>query len=339
MGMKEKKMEKLKCNWLCRSAFSLLLLLALLTGLTVGHAVASMKSPPPQVVDEIIIGDRVVDIAYNLGVLPKAMSVRGGMWSMATQLKTATQMLRCPYCIQQDKDIVPNACKKYQVKRLIIEKNSTYSLYRPDLHPEDVAKLMEGTGVKIEYVDFSDGLDSAIRQTASLLGQDEKAEALIADYHERLAAAQKKLPVEKVDKKVVIFSGTYQASTGKTMLRVEAAGGYSDQYMLDKLGSVNVGDVFKPKSGNMSMGHYVVNRTKKGLDLEPLLAANPDVIIATGDQFSVQKALADAVAANPELSQVSAIKNMQIYALPAYIDSSVIEYPGILQKWTVALAR
>jgi hypothetical protein len=329
-------MENLECNWLRRLAFSVVLFLALLT---VENAVASIKTPPPQVVDEIIIGDRVVDIAYNLGVLPKAMSVRGGMWSMATQLKTATQILGCPYCIQLDKDIVPNACKKYQVKRLIIEKNQHYSLYRPDLHPEDVAKLMEGTAVQIEYVDFSKGIDSAIRQTASLLGQDEKAEALIADYHEKLDAAQKKLPAEKVDKKVVIFSGTYQAVTGKTMLRVEAPGGYSDQYMLGKLGSVNVGDVFKPKSGNMSMGHYVVNRTKKGLDLKPLLSAMPDVIIATGDQFSVQKALADAVAANPGLAQVPAIKNMRIYALPAYIDSSIVEYPGILEKWTVALAR
>jgi hypothetical protein len=57
----------------------------------------------------------------------------------------------------------------------------------------------------------------------------------------------------------------------------------------------------------------------------------------TGDTFAVQKALSGAMRRNPALAQVPAIKNLAIYSLPCYGDSSVIEYPGILRTWANAL--
>ncbi len=57
----------------------------------------------PEKADVIIIGDRLVDIAYNLGVLPAAMSVRCSLWPLCDTLKNTTQVLGCPNCLQKKK--------------------------------------------------------------------------------------------------------------------------------------------------------------------------------------------------------------------------------------------
>jgi len=313
--------------------------LMLVSLFSVGGADASMKTPPPEKAKVIIIGDRVVDIAYNLGVLPEAMSVRGGLWPMAKKLKVASQILGCPRCITVHKDVVPNACKKCGVTRLIIEKSNPYCLYKPKVKPENVVPLMAGTNVTIEYVDFSEGIEQAVRRTAQLLDCTGKATAVISKYRKQLASVNAALPKEKSGKRVVILNGIYQTATGKTMLRVEAPGGYADQFLLSKLGCVNAGDAFKPSQGKPSKGHYMVRRKKGEMVLTPLIAADPDIIVMTGDAFAVQKALADYQALHPELAKIKAIRNLAVYALPPYIDSGVLEYPGVLRKWAVALAR
>ncbi len=303
-----------------------------------GGVEASMKAPPPEKVKVIIIGDRVVDIAYNLGVLPEAMSVRGCMWPMAKKLKVTSQMLGCPRCIVVKKETVPTACRKFGVKRLIIEKSDPYCIYKPKVKPENVVPLMSDTDVTIEYVDFSKGLEEAVRQTAEMLDRTDKAAAVIERYRKQLASAQSKLPKEKTGKRVIIFNGIYQATTGKSMLRVEAPGGYADRFLLSKLGCINAGDAFKPDDGKPTKGHYMVPKKKGILSLKPLIAADPDAIVMTGDTFAVQKAMADYRAAHPEMAKVKAIRNLAVYALPRYVDSSVLEYPVFLKKWAAALA-
>jgi len=61
-------------------------------------------------------------------------------------------------------------------------------------------------------------------------------------------------------------------------------------------------------------------KKKGGLVLDPLLKANPAIIVMTGNAYTVQKFLA-------------------VYNLPMYIDSSVIEFPDIQRQWAVALVR
>ncbi len=318
---------------------SLAALVLLASGVLSGkESLANMKAPPPEVADDlIIVGDRVVDIAYNLGVLPKAMSVRGSMWKMAKKLKTSSQILGCPNFITKNKDVVPKAIKKFGIKRLIVEKKASYCLYKPNVNPVKIAPLVEGTGVTIEYVDFSKGLESAIQQTAKLLGREDKAGPLFAKYTKKMNAAKKKLPASPTGGKAVIINGTFQPSTGKIMLRVEAPGGYTDTFMLEKFGYTNAGDAFKPADGKSSKGHYPVKKTKNGANLKPLIQANPDVIIITGDTLSAQKAIADTLANTPEFAKIPAVKNVKIFALPRYVDSSILEYPGMLMKWTAAL--
>ena len=305
---------------------------------TVNARTRTMKAPPPEKVEAIIIGDRVLDIAYNLDVLPVAMSVRGSLWPMAGELKTASQILGCPnHTTGKKKEAIPKALKKFGLKRVIVEKSDEFCIYKPKVQPAKIAPILEGMDVKIDYVDFSQGLESAIRQTAKLLDREDKADALIEEYRKNLAKAQAKLPKEKLGKKVLILSGTYQKGTGKPMLRVEAPGGYSDQYFLKQMGCVNVGDAFKPAGGKADKGHYQVAKKKEGPVLDPMIEARPDVIVITGNVYAVQKILAGSIKNNPAFADVPAIKNMAVYNLPFHIGSSVIEYPDMLRQWAVAL--
>ncbi len=326
----------MKMNRSCIAVFAVLFLLGVPL-----NVVAGMRTPPPEVIDAIMIGDRVVDIAYHLGVLPRAMSVRGSQWEMARKLKTGSQILGCPMRVTvKKKDTIPNAMKKYGIKRIIIEKNDSgvFCLYKPKVKPADVVPLLEGTGAVIEYVDFAQGLDSAIRQTAKLLGKEGRADALITQYHASLAKTEKKLP-EKLGKKVLIFNGTYQRDTGKTAIRVEAPGLYSDRFFLNPMGCVNVGDAFKPANGKMAKGYYPVRKSKNGMVLDPLVKVNPDIIVLTGNSYAVEKNLYACLKKNPALADVPAIKNMAVYHLPLYVDSSVLEFPQILLQWGMALSE
>lgn len=299
----------------------------------------SMKAPIPDKIEAIIVGDRVVDIAYNLDVLPVAMSVRGSLWPIGVELKNASQILGCPMrTTVKSKETVPNALKKFGLKRVIVEKSAEFCLYKPEADPMNIVPLLKGMDVKIDYVDFSQGLESAIRQTAKLIGREDKAEALIEEYNKNLAQAQTKLPKEKLGKKVLIFSGTYQPSTGKPMIRVEAPDGYADRFLLKPMGCVNVGDAFKPAGKKPGKGHYSVVKKKEGLVLDPLIEAKPDIIVITGSAYAVQKILAAYLKKNPALADVPAIKNLAVYNLPYYIDSSVIEFPDILRQWAIALS-
>jgi hypothetical protein len=277
----------------------------------------------PEKINVIMIGDRLVDVSFNLGVLPEAMSVRCSMWPMCKQLLNATQILGCPKCIvDRIPNIVPDTAEKRGIKRIIIEKHPNFCIYKPNVKPANVVPLLKGKGLTIEYVDFSQDLESAIRQTARLLGCQSKADALIKRYQKALAKAKSCLPKAGLGKKVVIINGTYQSSTGKSFLRIEAAGGYSDQYLLEPLGCINVGDVLRPPKKKVDKGHFMVRK------IDGLVKAKPDIIVMIGDTFAVQKALSCAMRRNPALAAVPAIKNLAIYSLPFYGDSSVIGGPA-----------
>ena len=315
---------------------ALAFLFIMVTGLVLlsSQTAEAKRKIAPEKIKVIMVGDRLVDVAFNLGVLPEAMSVRCSMWPMCKELINTSQILGCPKCIvDKTPSIVPNTAKKRGIKRIIVEKHPNFCIYKPKVKPANVVSLLKGKGLTIEYVDFSNGLESAIRQTAKLVGCQSKADALIDRYNKALAKAKKGLPKAKLGKKVVIINGTYQSATGKTFLRIEMPGGYSDSFLLHPLGCVNVGDVLKSENKKVDKGHFPIRK------LDALLKAKPDVIVMTGNPFAVQKALAAAVKKNPALANVPAIKDTAIYSLPFYADSSVIEYPAILRQWTDALSN
>lgn len=299
-----------------------------------------MQAPPPDQIQVIIIGDRVVDIAYNLKAMPVAMSVRGSLWEMADTLKTMSQILGCPnFVTVKKKNTIPGALKKFNIKSIIVEKSPRFCLYKPKVRPDNIAPIVKGWDVKIDYVDFSKGLESAVRQTGKLLNREIEADLLIKEYKTKLSKVKAKQPGKKINKKVLILSGAYQQSTGKSMLRVEAPGGYSDYFFLEPMGCINVGGIFKSSDGKLTKGHYAVKRQKRGSNLKQLIQADPDIIVLTGNAYAAQKHLAIYLKSNPALADVTAIKHMAVYSLPFYIGSSVMEFPDILLQWTMALSR
>ncbi len=284
-------------------------------------AQAGMRQPPPDKIDVIMVGDRVVDIAYNLGVMPRAMSVRGSQWEMAKKLRLSSQLLGCPmFTTVKKKQTIPDALKKFGINRVIAEKTDTFCLYKPQVKPESIADIVKGTDTTVDYVDFSKGLESAVRQVAKLIGREEKVDELLAVYNKNLDKARQQMPTE-LGKKVIILNGVYQHKTGKISVRVEAPGLYSDRFFLTPMGCTNIGDAFKPANGKMVKGYYPVRKNKSGLLLEPLLKANPDLIVITGNAYAVQKAL---------------IKQGALFHLPLYVNSSVLEFPRILLQWATA---
>lgn len=291
-----------------------------------------MRNAPPEVIDAIMIGDRVVDIAYNLQVLPKAMVVRGSEWPMAAKLKTASQILGCPTRVTViNKETVPEALKRYGVKRLIVEKNDAFCLYKPEVKPENIVPILEGMDVKIDFVDFADGLESAISQTGKILGQEKQAEELIMRYQKRAAEMSKYMSADPVNKKVVIINGVLQKVTGKSFLRVEAPEGYSDKFLLEPLGCTNIGEQLIDKA-KVNKGHVTIR------SLAGLADLRPDAIVITGDSAGVQRAIHDEVEKNRAFADIPALKKHAVFSLPRYIDSSVIEYPLIFIQWAKALS-
>lgn len=292
----------------------------------------------PERVNVIMVGDRLVDVTYNLGVVPVAMSLRCSLWPMCDRLNNCSQVIGCPGCVRkkQARPIL-DAAARFGVKRVIVEKHPRFCDYMPQNQPEKVVPFLEGKGLTIEFVDFGAGLDSAVRQTAALLQREAKAAGLLNAYSKNLAAAKEPLPKAASGRKVLILNGTYQPTSGKIMLRVEAPGGYADRFLLAPTGCVNVGGAFAAEARQPSKGHYLVRKSKSGPVLDPLAAAAPDVIVMTGDAFAVQKALADAVRQSPALAAVPALKNHEVYSLPGYVDSSVMEYPDVLRLWAGAL--
>ncbi|MFP4265944.1 MAG: ABC transporter substrate-binding protein [Desulfonatronovibrionaceae bacterium] len=302
-----------------------------------GHAGPQKK---PEQEEIIVVGDRVVDIAYNLGVLPVAMAVRKSLWPLADKIATSSQILGCPNRVtQKRKDKIPEALKEFGVKKLVLSKgHDPYCLYKPMISPKAVEPLVKGMDVNIEYVDFSKGLEPAIRQTAELFGVKDKADGLISAYKQDMQRTKEFLPAQSLEKKVIIISGTFQPSSGKSLLRIEAPGGYADRFLLKPLGCENAGDVFS-QGKKPSKGHYMVRKKRGELDLDPLLEANPDIIVMTGDAFAVQKALDNYAEKKPKIKNVKAIKDMAVFSLPGYVDSGVIEYPSVLRKWAVAFSN
>lgn len=314
-----------------------LFVVACLTGLALlmTFAVASASPPKaPEKIKAVMVGDRLVDVALKLGVVPEGMSVRLSMWpDKAPALRVASQVLGCPNCVVKKRpSAIPDFMKAHGITRIIIEKSQQFCLYKKNMNPLNVVPLVKDIpGVTIEYVDFTKGMASAIAQTAKLLGKVEKGKKVAAVYEAAMQKVQKTLPKQGLGRRVLVINGFYVQRSGKAFVRYEAPGGYTDQYILEPLGCTNVASLVLTDTMKISKGHASAGR------LNGLAKANPDVIVATGNAFAVQKALHEAIKKNPALADMPAIKNGDIYALPFYCDSSVLEYPLIFNQWRRAL--
>ncbi len=321
-------------NKIASLAMTLMLMMLTLVRADISRAESSSA---PDRVDAIMIGDRLVDVAYNLGVLPKAMAVRATFWPLTETFRGGSEILGCPSRVIKKPQTLSDAAKRLSVTRIIIEKNAAFCAYMPSVSPEKAVPLLEGKGLTVEFVDFNHGLESAVLQTAKLFGREDRVDAVLEGYSSALAAAKDKAKTVKPGKKVLILSGIQQKDTGKVTIQVEAPGGYTDRFILSMMGATNVGESFAANNATASKGYFTAPKRKHGVYLDPMLGNAPDVIAIFGNAYAVQKALAAAVRQNPALTKVPAIKNHAVFALPQYVDSGVLEYPRSLFLWADAL--
>lgn len=274
----------------------------------------------------VIIGDRVVDIAYNLGVVPTGMSARCSLWPLCSKINATSQPLGCPGCLSKGKrGKLASFIKSHRIKLAIVENSHPYCILAPHANPLDSVEFLKKHGVEVKIVDFGRGIVSAIAQTAEILDKQQSGKALTAKYIKAIKKFEKKNGGLKLGKRVVVLHGIYQAQTSKAFIQVEAPGGYTDRFILGPLGCKNVGKALVSPGKKPTKGRWTIRK------LKGLAKAKPDIIVITGDSASVQKALAAAIANQPALCGIP------VYSLPLYIDSSVIERPLIVGKWAWAL--
>ena len=295
-------------------------------------------APQPELqkekINAIILGDRLATVAYHLGVVPEAMVTRC-VWPAATKGELRhIKKLGCPKRVTlRDKKRVAEFAEQKGIKRILIENTQDFCRSTPDANPMNIIPLLEGRDLKLEIVDFNNGIESAVRAAGKLLNREEEAEAVLTTYTSSLARAKKSLPKGRLEKRVLLLNGIMVGKTGKSFIQVEVADGYSDHFFLDPMGCHNVGNLLVTEGEKISKGYFTLK------NIADIAKANPDIIIVTGQSFPVEKALAKAVKKNPALSQIVALKNHEIYNLPVYVDGSVLDYPYLLTLWTKALYR
>jgi hypothetical protein len=310
------------------------LALVVLTATALPRNAAAAFAAPPDRAEVIMVGDRLVDVAHSMGVVPEAMAVRASLWPLSKSLAKASQILGCPNSMFKKKGAPIIAFAGANgIKRVLIEKNDAFCAYVPDLKLEALAPFLEKAGLEIAFVDFNSGLETAVRETAKALGRSDKVEEVLADYNKALAKTRKKMSGKSFAKRVVVLKGIYQSETGKAFVQVEAPGGYADTFLLSVTGSKNVGNLLAGKDAEPAKGHYTIRK------LDGLVEAAPDAIVMTGDALAVQKVLSDAIKKNPALAQVPAIKSRAVYSLPAYVDAGIMEYPMVLRRWADVLSE
>ena len=216
---------------------------------------------------------------------------------------------------------------------MIIEKGNPFCVLVPELHPEAMADMLKKKGFSVTVVPYEGDLSKTVNQMAALLDRKDQAKDLIETYEKNMAAVTAEIEKKTYAQRVVVLNGVFQASSKKSFLRLESPGGYADKFLLSPLKSANVGDEMVSAGKKPSKGHFTIRKLNK------LVTANPDAIIITGDGFAIQKALTRAIADNPGLAQIPAIKNQAIYTLPGFVQSSLIEYPSILAQWAFVLER
>ena len=195
----------------------------------------------------VMIGDRVVDIAYNLGVIPTGMSVRCSLWPLCGKIKVMAQPLGCPGCLSKGKTgKLADFIKTNRIKLAIVEKSHPFCLLQPSANPLDAVEFLQKRGVEVKIVDFGQGVEEAITQTAAILGKPDEGKALLARYQKAVRKLEKATAGQKLGERVVVLNGIYQAQTGKAFIQVQAPGGYIDKFILSPLGCMNVGKGLAP---------------------------------------------------------------------------------------------
>ncbi len=279
--------------------------------------------------DTVFIGDRILDIANTVGVMPKYAAARYSQWPKSKSFKT--QKLGCPNrVLRKQKQTIPNLIDNEGVKKIVIEDTGQYCLFVKDISLSEIYEIVKGKDVEITVFDFKDGNKKGIIELSKYLGKEKEGIALADKYEKEMAEAEASMKTVKKGKKVVVFK-CFLDKEDNLIVLAESPDFYTDRIFLNDFGAVNVSLKLNTKNDDYSHGFFQVS------DLTPLTKANPDIIILHGPDKGkkrIKEEFKKLAKSNEEFAKIPAIKNKAIAdSLPLYIGNDVADGPRMIKRW------
>ena len=148
---------------------------------------------------------------------------------------------------------------------------------------------------------------------ATLTGQQQKGQEIIADMDEKISAIRAKLPAQT--KRVAIIHGTMQG------LSLQLPGSVAGS-VAQMLGLYNVAENLPPLEKNPEAAPY---------SMETLAEQNPDIIFVTtmGNEDEIKDGINKMMQENPAWQSISAVKENRLIFLPQdlFLFSPGLRYP------------
>ncbi len=313
--------------------YSAVFLAILLTGCVTTNNSTQTEKEITVLEDTVFVGDKILDVANTLGVMPKFASARFGQWPNSFSFET--KKLGCPNRVtRKAKDVVPKLIDEQGVKRIVVEKpkkdKGQYCLLVKKVDPMDIIEIVKGKDVEITVIDFSKNDRDGIIATAKYLGKEAEGKALADKYEKEMKAAKESMKSVPKGKNVVVLQGIFQKQKERLFMFAESKGFYTDMIFLEPFGANNVSDMLNVQNRDIMKGSFEV--TVK--DLKAMVKANPDIIIVYGNgQKQIKEALAKLAAEDPKFANIPAIKNNKIVSLPYYIGNDIEKGPAIINEW------
>lgn len=272
------------------------------------------------------IGDKLSDAARHLGVLP-----RGMVTAQVPQIERVfpgIPQLECTRCIMGDKrQVLYTAAKRTGVNWIVLEKDGPLVDGWSGLNPAEMEEELLSRGFRVDVVDFTNGLESAVHKAGQLFDREKEAARLMKEYTTDLNAAKEMLPRD-LGKKVAVFLGMVHPLTGGHYLVAEGDATFCCEKILAPMGCEDVtGPLAKEAESSVLSS------------LSGLKSLQPDVMVVTGDAQVGLSMIHRELAADPEMAAIPAISDHAVFALPHVSGGEPLELPAKMRQWAMAFTR
>ena len=183
---------------------------------------------------------------------------------------------------------------------------------KPDIffhksHDPETLEAVEALGIPSVGIDVEtpEAMLVALDVLGKVCGEEEKAQQLREYYDAKLADAEKRTSNISEKKTAVIMGSSIGKVADATMLQGE---------MIERAGGINVAAELEATELWPTAG------------TEQIFSWNPDYIFITGSESAVYGV--DDILNDPAWSEMTAVKNKNVYIMPAAVDSW--EFPGVM---------
>ena len=183
---------------------------------------------------------------------------------------------------------------------------------KPDIffhksHDPETLEAVEALGIPSVGIDVEtpEAMIVAMDVLGKVCGEEEKAQQLMEYYNEKLKDAEERTSAITEKKTAVIMGSSIGKVADATMLQGE---------MIERAGGINVAAEVEATELWPTAG------------TEQIFSWNPDYIFITGSESAVYGV--DDILNDPAWSEMKAVKNKNVYIMPAAVDSW--EFPGVV---------